>query len=86
MGNIVSTWRRSADGKAYGRFDGQAGGASVKNFSDSSGKPRTFPLVECSERNGPSRGTVIEGILSQMVREIVEAILAAWGTIVVAFR
>ena len=27
------------DGKAYGRCDNQAGGASVQNFSDSSGKP-----------------------------------------------
>jgi hypothetical protein len=33
MGNIGSTWRRSAGGKAYGRCDNQAGGASVKNFS-----------------------------------------------------
>lgn len=26
-------------GKAYGHSDSQAGGASVQNFSDSSGKP-----------------------------------------------
>jgi hypothetical protein len=35
MGSIVSTWRRSVDGKAYGRCDNQAGGASVQNFSNS---------------------------------------------------
>jgi hypothetical protein len=34
------------DGKAYGRCDNQAGGASVQNFSDSSGKPSDINLED----------------------------------------
>ena len=45
MGSIVSTWRRSIGGKAYGRSDSRAGGASVQNFSDSLGKAIALPAA-----------------------------------------
>jgi hypothetical protein len=39
-------------GKAYGHSDSHAGGASVQNFSDSSGKPR-LAVHNSSARQNP---------------------------------